>query len=138
MEFLNRIELQGIVSLKKIQSYGDKSSVLFNMVTNYAYTSKDGMPVIDTTWFQVLAWEGKAISRETAEAIDKGSWVRVTGRLRMYHYTTAEGTNQTAYQVVARKVDIVENDEQGRDIRQRIEIEREDDGDENDNNGIEY
>ena len=111
MEFLNRIELQGIVSLKKTQSYGNKSSVLFNIVTNYAYNSADGLPVIDTTWFQVVAWEGRAISRETAEAIDKGSWVRVSGRLRMYHYTTAEGTDQTAYQVIAQKVDIVGNDD---------------------------
>lgn len=107
MEFLNKVELQGVVGMKRITPVGESNAVNFSLVTNYAYRDKDGMSVIDTTWFNVVAWEGKSISKEAVEAIEKGSWVKVTGRIRVQVYDTPEGEGRQAFQVVANKVEIL-------------------------------
>lgn len=51
-QYINRVELQGIVGTSKVISIGDKKVVRFSLATNYAYKDKEGYPVIETTCYQ--------------------------------------------------------------------------------------
>ena len=46
-QYINRVELQGIVGTSKVISIGDKKAVRFSLATNYAYKDKEGYPVIE-------------------------------------------------------------------------------------------
>ena len=48
-QYINRVELQGIVGTSKVISIGDKKVVRFSLATNYTYKDKEGYPVIETT-----------------------------------------------------------------------------------------
>ena len=50
-QYINRVELQGIVGTSKVISIGDKKVVRFSLATNYAYKDKEGYPVIETTCY---------------------------------------------------------------------------------------
>ena len=47
-QYINRVELQGIVGTSKVIFIGDKKAVRFSLATNYAYKDKEGYPVIET------------------------------------------------------------------------------------------
>ena len=55
-QYINRVELQGIVGTSKVISIGDKKAVRFSLATNYAYKDKEGYPVIKTTWHACSVW----------------------------------------------------------------------------------
>ena len=61
MEFINKIELRGIVGTSSLNRVGDSNVCRFSLATDYSYKDRDGNPVVDTTWFNVTAWEGKNI-----------------------------------------------------------------------------
>ena len=44
-------------------------------------------------------------------SIHKGDKVHVLGRLRSQRYTAADGTERTAYDVLASKLNVIESDE---------------------------
>ena len=48
-QYINRVELQGIVGTSKVTSIGDKKAVRFSLATNYVDKDKEGYPVIETT-----------------------------------------------------------------------------------------
>ena len=100
MEQLNRIELRGIVGSAYVKSFGNEKVTNFSVATNYSYVSKDGTPVIETTWHRVVAWD--------CPEIGKGSRVHVIGRMRSRRYTDANGTDQTFYEVLANSVQVIE------------------------------
>ena len=43
----------------KINKFGDNRVARFKIATNYSYRDKDGKPVIETTWHNIVAWEGR-------------------------------------------------------------------------------
>ena len=102
MEFLNKIELRGICGNSSIQKVGDTRICRFSVVTELAYKGNDGTSIIESTWFNVTAWEGNAITR--------GAIVHVHGRLKCNRYTDANGNDRVQYEIVARKVDIMKED----------------------------
>ena len=88
MEFLNKIELRGIVGLTSLNRVGESQVCRFSLVTEYSYKDRDNNPVVDTTWFNVTAWEGK--NMPDLRQIAKGVIVQVAGRVRTFRYTMAE------------------------------------------------
>ena len=84
MEQLNRIELRGNVGSVRLQAVGDKQVAKLTVATNYIYKGKDGEPVIETTWHNVTAWEGKNIAN--LSKVEKGDKVHILGRLRKKIY----------------------------------------------------
>ncbi len=80
-----------------------------SVATNYAYRDKDGNAVIETTWHNVVAWEGKEIIG--LESIEKGSKVEVLGRLRSQRYTGEDGVERTTYEVLARSLKVLDENE---------------------------
>lgn len=108
MEFLNKIEIRGIVGNSSLQKVDDTRLCRFSVVTELAYKGNDGTNIIESTWFNVTAWEGKDITDQ--EAITRGAIVHVIGRLKCNRYVDTNGNDRVQYEIVARKVDVVKED----------------------------
>ncbi|MGM9736844.1 MAG: single-stranded DNA-binding protein [Candidatus Cryptobacteroides sp.] len=108
MEQLNKIELRGNVGNVRLQTVGTNEAVHFSLATNYAYKGKDGTPVIETTWHNIVAWSGKGMP--DFRKIEKGAFVYVSGRLRSQKYNTADGIEKQIYEVLANRLAIIEED----------------------------
>ena len=109
MEQLNRIELRGSVGSIRIQKITGVNVANFTMATNLAYRDKDGLPIIETTWHNVTAWEGKDI--QNLDKIEKGSKVHLVGRIRNQRFCGADGVERTMCEVVARTVELINDQE---------------------------
>lgn len=109
MEFINRIELRGIVGNASYNRIGESQVCRFSLATDYAYKDRDGNPVVDTTWFNITAWEGK--NMPDLRQIVRGAIVQVNGRVRTFKYTMADGTEKSGWEVFARRVAILEPDD---------------------------
>lgn len=103
MEQINKIELKGNIGSIKVQNVGDRQVARFSLATNYVYKGKDGNPVIETTWHNVVAWAGKSFP--DFAAIKKGSLVFVSGRLRSRSYTDNDGIERQVMEVMANKIE---------------------------------
>lgn len=102
MEFLNRIEVRGIVGRATISQVGGATHADFSLMTNYAYRAPDGKSVIETAWFSVHAFEGEKIRQ--LEQLEKGLSVYVSGRLRIQRYTGADGSERSLPEIVAHEL----------------------------------
>ena len=102
MEQLNRIQIRGVVGGVKTQIINDRLMAKFTVATNYAYKNKEGVPVIETTWHNVTAFESK--NNNGLDKIAKGSRIDVIGRLQIQKYEAADGMEKTFVDVLASKV----------------------------------
>ena len=105
MEFLNRIEIQGIIGMSKITPVGDTRVAKFSVCTETSYHGTEGI-VIDCTWFNCTAWESDKIT--CLNQLEKGKAVRVSGRVRVQRYTDSEGIERQCWEVMAREVNLME------------------------------
>lgn len=106
MEQCNRIELKGVVGFVKLQAFNGSKVARISLVTNYVYKNKGGEPVVETTWHNINAWEGKEI--RNLDKIEKGTKLYVAGRLRSQRYTDNEGVDRNSYEVYAEAVNIID------------------------------
>lgn len=51
MQFLNKIEIQGIVGNSSIQKVADTRLCRFSVAVDYAYKGNDGTNIIETTCY---------------------------------------------------------------------------------------
>ena len=109
MEFLNKIELRGIVGMSSLTRVGDSQVCRFSLVTEYSYKDRGNNPVVDVTWFNVTAWEGKNMPEP--REISKGVIVQVAGRVRTFRFTSADGTERSGWEILARRVTILPSDD---------------------------
>ena len=105
MEFLNKVELRGHVGNIRVQEYGDSKLARIAVATNYTYRDRDDGVVIDTSWHNVIAWEGRNI--QCLDLIQKGTPVYVEGRIRYQKYTDVHGVEHNTTEIIANKVEIV-------------------------------
>lgn len=105
MEQLNRVELRGVVGSVRESKVGDLIFVRLTVATNYMYKSKDGSPVIETTWHQVEKFFDRS------PEFKKGDKVYVLGRLRAQRYTRENGDEQISCYVHAMVLGKIYNDE---------------------------
>lgn len=109
MEQLNRIEIRGMVGSVRLQTFSDNVMARMTVATNHAYKDKDGSPVIETSWHNVVAWEGKNI--QGLDKISRGAKIHVIGRLRYQKYTGADGVERVSSDIVANKITIMDDSE---------------------------
>jgi len=109
MEQLNKVELRGIVGAARTSELGGKKLVRMSVATNLAYRDKDGCAVIETTWHNVVAFEGDGVCH--VDSIAKGDKICVSGRIRNQRYTTQDGNEVTTSEIYACKVSKIESDE---------------------------
>lgn len=108
MEFINRIELAGVVGRIQRQTVSSQIMANLSLVTEYGFKDKSSCSVIETTWHNVVAWESENILN--LDGIERGSHVRVIGRLRMRRYIDSSGESRTLYEVVASSVEVLSNE----------------------------
>lgn len=109
MEQINKIELLGIVGSVRTQFIGERRMAKFTMVTNRAYKNKEGAPVIESTWHNVTAFEGRLV--RDLEKLEKGRAVHVWGRLQIQHYTGFDGTDRTSVDVLCNHLEIIRRED---------------------------
>lgn len=107
MEFINAITIQGVTGAVAITPVGDTRMARFSVVTELAYKGNDGTNIIESTWFNVTAWEGKDILN--LDAITRGAIVHVTGRLKCNRYVDANGNDRVQYEIIAQEVEVKED-----------------------------
>ena len=109
MEYLNRIDLAGVVGTSSIKMVGDSTICRFSLATEYSYSGHDGGIIIDCTWFNICVFDGKGIKCDLNQIV-RGSKVHVIGRFRCGRYTDAQGNDRSCYEVLASEVEIMEED----------------------------
>jgi single-stranded DNA-binding protein len=111
MEFVNTIQLRGVVGRADIGSYNGNRVCNFSVVTEYATRDREGNSVVEPTWFNASFWETGGVVKPEMDKIQKGSWVEVTGRLRIRKYTSIDSVERVALDVFARTVTVIERDD---------------------------
>lgn len=109
MEQLNRVELRGVVGSLRHQKVGDKTCSHINVATSRAYKDRNGVAVIETTWHQVIAWEGP--NTEDVARIEKGSKVYVLGRIRNARYVGKDDQERESSEIVASRLMLMDTAE---------------------------
>lgn len=110
MEQLNRIELRGAVGSVKLQAFSEAKVARITVATNYAYKDKTGAAVIETSWHNVIAREGRNL--KDLERLRKGMKVYVQGRLRYQKYTGSDGIERVSTDIVANRLVILDEEAQ--------------------------
>lgn len=105
---LNRVELIGTVGSARHIRLEDTALVRFSLATTCAFRDREGNAVHETTWHSVTCFE-RACPEEITR-IEKGAKVHVLGRIRICKYTSPEGENRTATEVVAGSVKVLDCD----------------------------
>ena len=104
MEFLNKIELRGIVGRVNATEIGGETAVRFSVATDYSYKHKKVGMVVETTWHNCTAWSSKC---PDAKRLERGSMVHLTGRLRSQKYADANGDERTITEVLVQSLEIL-------------------------------
>ncbi|MBQ6578468.1 MAG: single-stranded DNA-binding protein [Bacteroidales bacterium] len=104
MESICKIELRGIIGTAAINNIGGTRMARFSLATDYAYKTKEGECVIDTTWFNCTAWQSEKI--QNLDQIQKGKVAHLQGRVRMQRYTDAFGVERCIWEVVCQTLEI--------------------------------
>jgi len=108
MQQLNKIELKGIVGNIRIQEFDGNRMARIGLATNYAYRDRNGAAVIDTSWHNIIAWEGRNI--KDLDKIAKHTKLHVIGRIRYQNYTGVDGVNRIGVDIVASHVEIIQDE----------------------------
>ena len=111
MEFMNTIELRGVVGRAETGSYNGNRVCNFSVVTEYSSRDKEGHSSIETQWFNVSLWETRDTQKPEIDKLARGTWVRVIGRLRVRKYTTVDNEERSSLDVFARTVEIIPRDD---------------------------
>ena len=105
MEMLNQIHLRGIVGNACAQKVGDTEVIRFSVMTEYAYTSRDCVKVIDVTWHNCTAF--KSPKMPDFSTIVKGAGVEVKVRSRNYRFTDTGGSERTMSEILVSEVTVL-------------------------------
>ena len=109
MDQLNKVELRGNVGSVKLQTGANRKGARLTLATNTAYHDKDGAPVIETQWHNIIAWESRNI--QGLENIQKGDKLYVTGRIRYQKYSGQDGIERVQTDILANRVVLIEDDD---------------------------
>lgn len=105
MEQLNRITLRGIVGSVKVSDISGKKLARISLATNLAYKTQYGCAVIETTWHNIVVWEGP--DQPPLDSIQKGDPLYIEGRLKQQRYTDTNGHEHNVSEVIASKIELV-------------------------------
>jgi len=100
MEFLNKVELKGVVGRVTTTKVMDKAVTKFSLMTEQVNVSEDGLQTTEVTWFDCTTFN--------EIAINKGDHAHVLGRLRIRRYIAVDGMERVIYEVVVHSVTILD------------------------------
>jgi len=93
----------------RLQTIGQRMVARFTVATSRAYHDAQGMAVIETTWHNVSAWQGKGL--ECIDKIKKGDKIYVVGRLKYSSFIGSDGVERNSTEIVATKINILDLDD---------------------------
>ena len=111
MEYLNRIELRGVVGNVKVTPERDSAIARISLMTAIAYKDSYGMPVIQSCWHNLVVFSGKGIPADTVKAIEKGDRLYIEGILHQQRYTNDVGTTSSYYEVLVNKLSVLDKNQ---------------------------
>ena len=101
---LNKVELKGNVGQepKIVKLEGGATVVRFSLATHENYKNREGEWKEETVWHNIVAWSSKYMP--DFNAIKKGMFVEVTGKLRYGKYTNPSGEERNITEIIALKI----------------------------------
>ena len=63
MDYINKIELQGVVGATRSNVIGTNSVQTFSLMTEYMFEKADKSIVCEATWHNIVAWNSKAVNK---------------------------------------------------------------------------
>lgn len=105
MEFINHIELAGVVGRTRNQQIADKTVTNLTIVTESCHKDNNGNAVIEVTWHNVIAWQNP--NMPDLGTIGQGSQVNVHGRLRTRRYNDETGNSHMLYEIIADSIRVL-------------------------------
>lgn len=108
MEYLNKIELQGNVGRCYIHADCGVKYANFSIAVNDTYSDADGNEVIETNWFNCVAFEGANVKEEDLDNLMQlGSPINIKGRLHAKQYKGTDGLYHNTYEVYVSELKIL-------------------------------
>lgn len=99
MEFLNKIELKGVVGKVAKTQIGDKSKTSFSLMTEDICSDAQGNKIVEVTWFNCSTFEDISI--------EKGDKVHCLGRIRALRYVDNTEAERISHEVITNSVTIL-------------------------------
>ena len=106
MEFLNRIEIRGVVGRAECNSFNGNQVCNFSVVTEASVVDRERNSTVEPTWFNVSAWNSVQGLADLGQ-IQKGMWIHVIGRLRVRKYVSQDNVERNSVEILARLVEII-------------------------------
>lgn len=104
---INKVELRGNVGHDPlINEVANGVVIKFTIATNERFKDRNGVLKEETTWHNIVAWNGKGMP--DFKNIKKGTCVSVSGRIRTNKYTNSEGEDKIYNDVLANRL-VIEN-----------------------------
>lgn len=106
MKNYNHIIFKGTIGRDaRMAKAGDRSVANFSVATEYNIKGSDGNYITETTWLNVVAWEGYGVC--PLGGLVKGARVAGSGRLRSRKFTDSQGEEREVYEVVVSDLDLI-------------------------------
>jgi single-strand DNA-binding protein len=100
----NRVQLIGNLGMDpEIKTLeGGKKMAKFSLATSESYKNADGQKVTDTTWHNIVAWNG--IAEIAGKFLKKGQQVAVEGRIAYHTYEDKSGATKYYTDIVVNEL----------------------------------
>ena len=105
MEFLNKVQIRGIVGTVRETAVLDTHCYRFSVVTERVYRSLASDATVECTWHNVAAYAPKGVAWDW---LKKGACVEIHGCLRTQRYISASGEERHVAEILADSVTQVE------------------------------
>ena len=100
----NRVQLIGHLGqdpeIKTLES--GKKLARFTLATNENYKNSEGLKIEETTWHNIIAWNGSA--EIASKYLKKGKEVCVDGRITYRTYTDKNGVQKNSTEIVVNEI----------------------------------
>ena len=105
MDFLNKIEINGIVGMVHKEKIADTNVLRFSVVTEQTVKDKNENITIETFWCNCVAYNVQEQSDEWN--INKGDYVKIEGRLRSVRCNDMNGNVRYSVEAVISKLETI-------------------------------
>lgn len=105
MEFINKIELQGLVGNATTSIIQANNLTRFSLLVEETYKSTSGPIVIQSNWFNCTVWQDKKI--KDFNKIKKGAIVHLKGRVKMQTYSDSSGASRHVWEIVCEELEVL-------------------------------
>ena len=100
MEYINKVELQGVIGKIK-ETVSNYKVHTFNILVNYIHPSDNGEVLVESTWIVV-----KAHDKIIEGTLECGKFAHIIGRLRKETYIDFSNKECSMYSILANSIKV--------------------------------